>query len=254
MSEALINLPQIDVITYLSIMAVCLIASALSGMSGMGGGVIISIFIAPIVGVEAVVPLLSVSMLMANGARVWVYFKALNWGMALRLALTSIPGVIVGALFYANTDTQNVSFVLGAVLILSVPLRRWLNKRKIYVNNATLVAFGFPYGVIGGTSIGAGMLIVPMLLGAGLAGPALLATDAMVAIGMNLAKIVVFGQYSALDMELLALGVLMGACTVPGTWIAGWIMARTDLRIHTVIMEVIVVIGGANFIFQALPG
>ena len=84
--------------------------------------------------------------------------------------------------------------------------------------------------------------------------PAVLATDAMVAIGMNLAKIVVFGQYSALDMELLALGVLMGACTVPGTWIAGWIMARTDLRIHTVIMEVIVVIGGANFIFQALPG
>lgn len=252
MFETLAGLFQFDLATYASIMAVCFIASALSGMSGMGGGVIISIFIAPIVGVEAIVPLLSVSMLLANMSRVWVYFHALDWRMSLKLATTAVPGVIVGSLFYVNAQSSVVGIVLGLVLILSVPLRRWFNKRKIYVSNGALVAFGFPFGALSGTSIGAGMLIVPMLLGAGLSGPALLATDALVAVAMNATKIVVFGRFNALDLELLLLGGVMGLCTVPGTWVAGWIMARTDLRIHTVLMEVLVLVGGATFIYQGL--
>lgn len=252
MLEALPEISQLGLGTYLSIMAVCFIASALSGMSGMGGGVIISIFIAPIVGIEAVVPLLSVSMLMANASRVWVYFKALNWELSWKIILTAVPGVICGSLFYVSVQIGIIGLVLGIVLILSVPLRRWLNKRKIYVSNRTLIVFGFPYGFLGGTSIGSGMLIIPMLLGAGLAGPALLATDALVAVALNAAKIVVFGRFDALDLELMLLGVLMGLCTVPGTWLAGWIMARTDLRIHTVLMEVLVIAGGATFIYQGL--
>jgi len=245
-------LTDLSLLTYLGIMAVCFFASALSGMSGMGGGVIISIFVAPIVGVEAVVPLLSVSMLMANGARVWVYFKALDWRLSLKIIATAVPGVLVGSLFYVSVQSNIVGIVLGIVLILSLPLRRWLNKRQIYANTATLMAFGFPYGVLGGTAIGAGMLIVPLLLGAGIAGPALLATDALVAVALNVTKIIVFGSFAALNFELLIAGVLMGACTVPGTWLASWIMARTDIRIHTALMEAVVLLGGLNFIYQGL--
>lgn len=254
MLQVLPEISQLGLETYLSIMAVCFVASALSGMSGMGGGVIISIFIAPIVGIEAVVPLLSISMLMANAARVWVYFEALNWGLSWRLIATAVPGVICGSLLYVSVQIGVIGLVLGVVLILSVPLRRWLNKCKIDVSNSTLTAFGFPYGFLGGTSVGSGMLIIPMLLGVGLAGPALLATDALVAVALNTAKIIVFRRFDALELELMFLGVIMGLCTVPGTWLASRIMARTDLRVHTVLMEVLVIIGGAAFIYQGLFG
>jgi uncharacterized protein len=36
----------------------------------------------------------------------------------------------------------------------------------------------------------------------------------------------------------------MGVCTIPGTWVAAWIVKRTDIRIHTVFMEGLVMVGG----------
>src|SRR5690606_30792203 len=102
---------------------------------------------------------------------------------------TAVPGVVAGSLLYVNISTKAVSMVLGCVLVLSVPLRRWLNHRKIYASTGTLIAFGFPYGLVSGMAVGAGMLLVPILLGTGIAGPALLATDALVAVAMNIAKI-----------------------------------------------------------------
>jgi hypothetical protein len=44
----------------------------------------------------------------------------------------------------------------------------------------------------------------------------------------------------------------MGLCTIPGTWVAAWIVKRTDIRIHTLFVEVLIVVGGASFIYGSL--
>ncbi len=44
----------------------------------------------------------------------------------------------------------------------------------------------------------------------------------------------------------------MGLCTIPGTWIAAWIVRRTDIRIHTLLMEALVVLGGTAILADAL--
>ena len=237
---------------YLMVSLVCLFASTLSGMSGFGGGMIISVFIAPIIGVEAVVPVMSVLMLFTNGFRVWIYLRSLDWRITLLIVSTSIPSVLLGSLFYVSVDTGVIGLLLGAILIASVPLRRYLDRRKVVVSPGAMRVFGIPYGFLGGTAIGAGMLLIPILLGAGLAGPALLATDAAIAVAMNVAKVLVFGRFEALDLQLFAAGVLMGLCTIPGTWAASWIVTRTSIRVHTLFMEALVLAGGTMFIYQGL--
>ena len=46
------------------------LASVLSGMAGYGAGLILPIFIAPLVGVEYVIPVLAVALIFNNAGRV----------------------------------------------------------------------------------------------------------------------------------------------------------------------------------------
>ena len=63
---------------------------------------------------------------------------------------------------------------------------------------ASLALIGTAYGFLAGTTIGGGILVIPALLGAGLAGIALLATDAVIGLSVLTIKTVVFGGFDVL--------------------------------------------------------
>jgi uncharacterized membrane protein YfcA len=242
----------LDPVTILMIMAVCFVAAALSGLSGFGAGLIIATFITPIIGAKAVVPALSVLMLINNFSRVVFFSSNLNLKVLALIVATAVPASVLGALVYVELDPEFIQVLLGAMLILSIPLRRWLAGRKVVAGPVPLLLFGAAFGFLSSITIGAGILVIPMLLGAGLAGAALLATDAAIAVVVNVVKIVAFGRLDALDVPLFVASVAMGLCTVPGTWVAAWIVKRTDIRIHTLFMEAIVMLGGAAIMFGIL--
>ncbi|MGI9511001.1 MAG: sulfite exporter TauE/SafE family protein, partial [Geminicoccaceae bacterium] len=50
---------------------VCFLAAMLGSVSGMGAGMIVTLFITPIIGAKAVIPVISVLMLINNASRVW---------------------------------------------------------------------------------------------------------------------------------------------------------------------------------------
>ena len=236
---------ELDSGTILTIMAVCFVAAALSGLSGFGAGLIITVAITPIIGAKAVVPALSVLMLINNFSRVAFFRGALDIRVLGLVVATAIPASVLGARVYVDLDADFIRILLGAVLILSIPLRRWIAGRQWVAGRFSLLVFGLVFGFLSSVMVGAGILVIPMLLGAGLAGPALLATDAAIAVVVNIIKIAAFGRLEALDFPLFVAAAAMGLCTVPGTWLAAWIVRRTDIRIHTAIMEVIVMAGGA---------
>lgn len=92
--------------------------------------------------------------------------------------------------------------------------------------------------------------MVPILLGAGLAGEAFLATDASISIATNLTKVVMFNRLGSLPLDLLAIGLVIGICTVPGNYAARWILRRTSLRLHARLLEAIVLIGGVSLLVR----
>ena len=237
-------LAEIEPLTILLIMVVCFVASALSGLSGFGAGLIITTFITPIIGAKAVLPTLSVLMLINNFSRVVFFSGSLDWKILALIVATAVPASIVGARVYVELDAGFIQVLLGVVLILSVPLRRWVAGKKFVAGRVSLLVFGLVFGFLSSIMVGGGILVIPMLLGAGLAGPGLLATDAAIAVIVNIAKIIAFGRLEALTVPLFTAAVAMGLCTVPGTWLAAWIVRRTDIRIHTLIMEALVVFGG----------
>jgi uncharacterized membrane protein YfcA len=241
---------SISIGTFILIAAVAVFGAVISGMSGFGGGMIISAFLAPIVGVKALVPVLGVVMLLNNASRLWFYRKALDVKTAALVAACAAPTAVLGAILYMELDVTVITAILGCVLIGSVPLRRWLAKREIRFNKVGLGIFGGVFGFLNATMVGTGLLVVPVLMGAGLLSQALLATDAAIAIGVNIIKAVMFGSYGVLTAELTIAAVIVGLCTVPGSWLAAWIVKRTEVRIHTYLMEGLILIGGISFFWR----
>src|SRR3546814_4360927 len=92
--------------------------------------------------------------------------------------LTAVPASALGALLYVRLESDLVQGLLGAILIASVPLRRWTAGRLMEPSRPTVIAVSGAFGFLSSIIVGAGLLVLPILMGFGLAGPALLATDA----------------------------------------------------------------------------
>ena len=67
-------------------------------------------------------------------------------------------------------------------------------------------------------------------------------------------KTVVFGGFDVLTPRLVLIGCLLGLCMIPGTYLARWLIERTPLHVHTVVLEVVVVLGAGSFLWQAFAG
>lgn len=237
-------LTSLDPMTLVMGALVCFAASALGGMSGMGAGMIVTLFITPIIGPKAVVPVISVLMLINNASRVWFYREALVPAKVALVAGVAVPMSALGALIYVRLDGTMVQIMLGAILIASVPFRRWMAGRQMVPSTPHVVAVSGLFGFLSSLIVGAGALVIPMLMGFGMMGPALLATDAAIAVLVNLAKVALFGSLEALSLDLFVLAIVMGICTVPGTWVAAWIVRNTALRLHTLFIEALIIVGG----------
>ena len=62
-------------------------------------------------------------------------------------------------------------------------------------------------------------------------------TDATIAVLVNLSKVIFFGKLDALSLDLFFLALLMGLCTIPGTGCAAWLVRRTHVHLHTMLIE-----------------
>lgn len=242
----------LDAATVLAVLAVCFAGGALGGLSGYGTGLLVTLFITPLLGPKALIPVISVMMLINNASRVWFYRAGLRPGLVLRVSLVAVPAAWLGAELYVRLESEAVQAILGAVLIASVPLRRWVAHHEITPGPLALYAIGGAFGFLSSVIVGAGLLVVPTLMGVGLAGPALLATDAAIAVVVNASKSLIFGALDALSLELAALAAVMGLSTVPGTWLAAWVVRRTSIRLHTAFVEGLLVVGGALMMFGVI--
>ncbi len=219
-----------------------------------GGGLVLSIMLAPVIGIKAVVPVIAVSLLVSHASRVWAFRHGFTWPVYRDLMITAFPSLIIGATIYAYLPTSAIALLMGCFLIWTVPMRRLLVRHNVSVGRRSIMAVGLPFGILGGSTVGAGLILAPFMLAVGLAGEALMGTMAAVALTVNTTKAVVFGGFSVLDPALAMAGFLVGLCTVPGNLTGRWIVRRTAIRLHIAIVEAVILAGGCYFIYAAGDG
>ncbi len=237
---------ELPILLYMG--AVAFFTAILHSVGGFAGALMMAIAIAPAIGVKLTVPLVAVAMIVSHGSRVWLLHKAVDW-QAFRLTfLVALPFILAGVFFYVELSERAVALFLGTMLLITTPLRRILKGRSIEVPRAGLAAIAVPYGFLSGASFGVGLMLGPFLLGAGLAGEALVATVAVNGFLLNLIKTLAFGFSPLLTYDLALIGVGLGLCTIPGHHIGRMILRRTPIRIHTLFLEAFMLAGGVYFL------
>jgi uncharacterized membrane protein YfcA len=241
----------LDAPTLAAVAMLAVAAAVISGMSGFGTGVILAAALVPLIGVKAVIPVLAVAGVIINAGRFWFYRVHLDRRTLALVLAASLPFLVLGTWIYSVLDVRALGTVLGLAVMASVPLRRILHARKIVLGSAGLAVGSGIFGLATGMATGTGVILVSLLLGAGLATPAVLATDALVSIVLDLGKAALFQRFDLLDAEAFFTGVVIGIATIPGSAIAAWLVGRMGAHLHILFMEGLILVGGTSMLWHA---
>lgn len=241
----------LDAPTLAAVAALALGAAVISGMGGFGTGMILTAALTPLIGVKAVVPVLAVAGVVINAGRFWFYRASLDRRMLVLVLAGSLPFLVLGTWIYTILDARALGTVLGVLILTSIPLRRFLHSRKILLGTTGSVVGAGVFGLASGVATGTGVILISLLLGAGLAGPAVLATDALVTIALDLCKAALFQRFDLLDLPTFSTGIVIGAATIPGSALAAFLVSRLQARIHILFMEALILAGGAFMLWHS---
>ena len=206
----------------------------------------------PIVGAEPVVPIISLSALLTNTGRVAAFRHLVDLRRASIVLISAVPTCVIGAWGYTRLSGRGALIVIGTMLIATVPLRRLMRRRGLALSNGGLAAAAFGWGPLAGGTVGAGIILLSLLMAAGLEGAAVVATDAVVSIGIGLAKFATFGLAGAVTAQVITVGLLIGVMAFPGAFLAKRLVDRLPLHVHTVMLDAVVIGGGTVMIVNAV--
>jgi len=233
------------------IAAMALVASVIGGVAGYGTGALMPLVLVPIVGAEPVVPILSLSALFTNSSRTAAFWPLVDGKRALIVLASAVPTCALGAWGYTFLTGKGAALVIGGTLIASVPLRRAMRRRGLALSNRSLAAASFGWGPLAGGTVGAGILLLSFLMAAGLEGAAVVATDAVISIGIGLVKFATFGLAGVVTAKVIAVALLIGGVAFPGAFFAKALVERLPVHVHSAILDALVAGGGAAMIGNA---
>lgn len=243
-----------DVTIYqlLLVAGVALVASVLGGVAGYGTGALMPLVLVPMVGAETVVPIIALAGMLTNTSRMIAFIRFVEWRRAAVVLVGAIPPCMLTAYGYTLLTGTGAQLVIGGMLILTVPLRYGLRRRSVVLNDRGLLLGSIGYGTMVGGTVGAGVILLSLLMASGLLGAAVIATDAMLSIAIGVSRLLVFGAAGALTPKVIAFALLIGVVAFPGAFLAKAFVKRLPVHVHTGILDAVVLFGGAVMVFGAL--
>jgi uncharacterized membrane protein YfcA len=243
---------DISIAQLLLVACVALFASVVGGLAGYGTGALMPLVLVPLIGAEPVVPIIAISSIFTNLSRATAYLRYADRRRAVVVIAAATVTTALGAYGYTRLTNAGAALVIGVMLLSSVPLRRLLKRHEIRIGDTGLAVGAVGYGVVVGGTVGAGVILLSLLMAAGLEGAAVIATDAVISVVVSIVKISVFGLAGVVTAQVLAFALLIGAIAIPGAFLAKAFVERMPVHIHTAILDVAVVAGGVVMISAAL--
>lgn len=229
-----------------------LAAQVIGGLAGYGTGLLMPLVLVPLIGAPAVVPVIGLSAIITNATRVATFRGAVDLRKVLLVSLAALPTTALGAWGYSLLSGRGAAILIGLMLMLLVPARRIFARMRLRLGENGLIVSGAVYGLISGGTSGAGVMLISLLMGAGLAGIQVIATDAAISFVLGFAKTGVFLGAGALTPQLCMLALLIGVMATPGTLIAKWLARHFSTRVHDVVLEAAIVIGALVLLVRNL--
>ena len=181
--------PEVSLLQLALIVGLAAFSGVAGGMAGYGTGALMPLVLVPLVGAKPVVPIIAISAMFTNTARITAFRDRLDLRRALIALVCAMPTCVLGAWLYTLLTGRGAAAVIGCTLIATVPLRRFLGKRGHRMGEKSYAAAAAGWGILVGSTTGAGVILLSLLMATGLEGAAVIATDAMVSVVMGVIKL-----------------------------------------------------------------
>jgi uncharacterized protein len=244
--------PDISVVELAIIVALAAFSAITGGVAGYGTGALMPLILVPVVGAEPVVPIIAISAMFTNSARVVAFRHLLDRRRAVIGLVCALPTCVLGAWLYTLLTGRGAALVIGSSLIATVPLRRLLKRRGHRLGERGFAVAAAGWGIVVGGTTGAGVILLSLLMASGLEGAAVIATDATISVVIGVVKLGVFAVAGVMAPKVIAIGLLIGCIGFPCTFLAKLIVERLPVHVHTAMLDAVVIIGGTVMIFGAL--
>lgn len=238
--------------TLVAIALAAIVTSSIHGAVGVAGGLLMTGVLALLVGVRASVPIMSIALIFSHGTRCLINLPHISFRAFAAVMVAALPFIVLTSLIYVALPLDILAAILAVIVFASIPMRHWAKSRDIKAGYGLLAAIGAVYGFFAGASIGSATILSPFLLGFGLFKEAFVATMATIALSTNIIRIGVFSGADILNSNYALLGILVGFIMIPGNWIGRAVLRRLTVRRHGQFVDVLVAIGGLNFLYLAI--
>jgi len=119
------------VIAYLFVLLVGLVAGVVSGIIGTGSSIMLLPVLVFTFGPKQAVPIMAVAAVMANIAKMTAWWREVDWRAFAVYSATGIPAAALGARTLLALPPRYVDFALGTFFLVMIPVRRWLERKRL---------------------------------------------------------------------------------------------------------------------------
>ncbi|MDH5776585.1 MAG: sulfite exporter TauE/SafE family protein [Gammaproteobacteria bacterium] len=213
--------------------------SALTGVVGMGGGLMLLVIMAELLSFSVLIPVHGINQLVMHASRAAISLRSINKTIVTQFALGSIPGVVLGYNYVPSVSENVFKVLLGCFVLVCLVLPSLKLNRKL----------PFKWPLVGGLTsfcglfVGAtGILIAPFFINEKLGKEVLVASKAACQVFIHATKVIAFFMLGFTLGPYLLLIILMCLTSFAGSILSKYLLGKISDSMFNLLFKTILVL------------
>jgi uncharacterized membrane protein YfcA len=226
-----------------------LLSEIIGTVSGFGSSILFVPVASMFFDFKTVLGITAVFHVFSNLSKIMLFRKGIDKSIALKLGIPAVLFVIIGALITTIIPGRNIELVMDIVLIAFSIYLILNHNKQLKQTNTNLMAGGSISGLLAGL-VGTGGAIRGITLAAfNLPKDIFIATSALIDLGVDLSRSVVYVANDYFPLHLVSLIPMLIGVSIVGSYVGKLILKRTSEHVFRYLVTGVVI---ATSLFQII--
>jgi uncharacterized protein len=238
-------------VTYLYLALAGFIAWIVSTLAAGGGALLLVPIVTFLLGAAAVAPVVTLTTLIAEPGRVWLFRERIRWEVVRWYLPGSVPGALLGAWLFARAEAEWLQIILAIFLLSTLVQYRFGKKERSFpMRRGWFLPLGAGVSFFSGLIGTMGPVLNPFYMNYGVEKEELIATKSFNSLVMHVAKVSTYTFFGALTGPLFLYGMVAGVAAMAANWIGKRTLERLSSARFQQLVIAMMVISGAVMLWE----
>ncbi|MFZ9739372.1 MAG: sulfite exporter TauE/SafE family protein [Prochlorotrichaceae cyanobacterium] len=229
-----------DLNILISLGCISVVSWFISTLSGGGSSLLIMPMVGLFLGTKAIPPVTTLGAIVGNSDRGIAYRRHIRWDVILWETPGALVGSFLGAFILSRLRVDYLGAIVGGFLVFSTLYFFYRKNQGVKTFEMKVYYFlpaGFFYATLSSVIGSMAPVLGPCYLSLGLEKEALLGTQAVARLVVNLAKLLAYSLFGLLTHQYILYGLFIGLCALPGNWLGNAVLEKmSEKQFRQVVM------------------